>query len=323
MKQSMIALWNSVPEKQKTWFKNTFYYNPAIRKHHFRAENPDYFHAVFFEVVTRCNSRCDFCSASIQNDTRPKQEMSFEVYEKAIQGLKEINYAGRVAYHVNNDPLLFPHLDEFIQHARKELPNCYIQIMTNGILLTAERGQQLVDLGVDSIHIDFYRKERNQQLFKGIREFQEQVLDTQFPVKQGISRVSKDGARRVDFQIEWRYLTEVLYSRGGSSPNKTPFTPDITGFCIHPFTQFNVTADGRVAKCCADFHFSDPMGYVQETSVKDIWFGEKFTHVRTHLIKGNRRALENCRQCDYFGLPNKYIVNPLMKAIKYNLLAPK
>ena len=64
--------------------KTALYYRPAIRRRGYRVDNPGLFDAVFFEVVTRCNSKCAFCAASVQNERRPKREMSFELYSRVI-----------------------------------------------------------------------------------------------------------------------------------------------------------------------------------------------------------------------------------------------
>jgi radical SAM protein with 4Fe4S-binding SPASM domain len=76
----------------------------------------------------------------------------------------------------------------------------------------------------------------------------------------------------------------------------------VRGFCEYPWTQFNITADGRVSKCCADFYFSDPMGDINNDSIMSIWHGERLEKVRRLLLKGNRDAIETCRKCDFYGV---------------------
>ena len=49
---------------------------------------PKIFNAIFFELRTRCNSKCNFCAASIQNEIRPDVAMPFQVYNKAIKLFK-------------------------------------------------------------------------------------------------------------------------------------------------------------------------------------------------------------------------------------------
>ena len=77
------------------------------------------FRTVFFELRTLCNSRCSFCAAAVQSESRPDATMPFELYARVIDELARIDYCGQIAYHVNNEPLLVPDLDRFVAHARR------------------------------------------------------------------------------------------------------------------------------------------------------------------------------------------------------------
>lgn len=301
--------------------KRRLFYAPVIAARALTPVRPPLFAAVFFEVVTRCNSRCQFCHASVQNEKRPATEMPFALYRKVVDELAGLSYTGRVAWHVNNDPLLFSGLEDFVAHARERLPKSHLQILTNGILLTPERGRALILAGVDEIQVDFYRERPGQELYANLRRFRDQVLPEFFPRAEGAWRASADGSRRFLFKVVDRALDEVLTSRGGSSPNKAASSRACAGFCIYPWSQFNVTTDGRVSKCCSDFYFADPMGNVAQQGVLDIWHGEKFAAVRQALWRGDRSQLPQCARCDFFGVKNAHIRNPLVRAIKYHCFA--
>jgi radical SAM protein with 4Fe4S-binding SPASM domain len=310
-----------LPRGIRSSLSKRLYYDPAIRSRGYRLEDPALFEAVFFEVVTRCNSRCSFCAASVGNDRRAHQEMPFELYAKVVAELGELGFTGRVAYHVANEPLLFKPLESFVRHAKEALPRCHVQIMTNGLALTPARGERLLDAGVDEIVMTFYRRRRGEPLYRHVVDFRDRILRPRFPVRRGARYSSRDGGRAVVFKVLPRYLDEVLWSRGGTAPNKTASPDDVSGFCRFPWTQFNVTTDGRVSKCCADALFEDPMGNVRDASVAGIWRGERFGHVRRELWQGRRERLPSCRGCDYFGLSNQDITNPLLLGLKQALLA--
>ena len=55
------------------------------------------FDHVEIETINRCNGGCEFCPVSVKNDTREYKEMSWELFEKIINQLAEINYSGKVA----------------------------------------------------------------------------------------------------------------------------------------------------------------------------------------------------------------------------------
>ena len=321
LRRALLGTGRLLPAGIRDALKNKLYYEPAIRRGGYRAPDPRLFDAVFFEVVTRCNSRCTFCAASVQNERRPKTEMTFELYSKVIAELQALGFAGRVAYHVANDPLMFKGLEAFVRCAKEALPACHVQIMTNGLALTPQRGERLLDAGVDEFFVTFYRRRRDEPLYRHLVEFRDEVLRKRLPVRRGSGYFSADGSRKLAFKVLPRYLDEVLWSRGGTAPNKAAAPDDVGGFCRFPWTQFNVTTDGRVSKCCADVFFDDPMGNLQQQTVAETWRGERFGRVRRALLEGHRRLLPNCQGCDYFGLANQDIRNPLLRALKYSFLA--
>jgi len=292
-----------------------------IRERNISWEKPAVFEAVFFEVVNKCNSSCSFCSASVQNDLRERKEMTFDLYNKLIEELVQMHFTGRVAYHVANDPLVFADLEHFVAHARAKLPQCWIQIMTNGIALTPKRGAALLESGMDELYINFYRTSRTQKLYPNAAKFITDVLEKRFPNKKGAVYTSNDGKSRLKFTLVPRWAKETLWSRGGSSPNKPADDARVRGFCLYPWTQLNISTDGLVSKCCADICFTDAMGDLTEKSIVEVWHGEQFTDVRKKLMLGARRALQGCCECDYFGIPSSAITNPILKIIKYNLFA--
>lgn len=308
----------SLPLGIQTTLREKLFYKPLRRHYNISVEEPGIFDTIFFEVITKCNSRCSFCAASVQNEKRETKQMPFALYQKAIDELATLDFSGRVAWHVNNDPLLFPDLVKFVAYAREKLPKARLQVMTNGLLLKPDIGEDLIKAGVDDIHIDFYRKHEGQELYPGIKAFMNDVIPRYFPRQEGCVHYSEDGSKRLIFEIEWRFLGEIIASRGGTCPNKKANPAAVTGFCIFPWTQFNITADGRVNKCCADLYFSDPVGDLNTQSIMEIWRGKRLETVRKQLVKGNRQALPNCRECDYFGFPNKILPCKVLRAIRHH-----
>jgi len=275
------------------------------------------FKAVYFEVRTKCNNRCEFCAASIQNDTRRDNMMSRETYDNVISQLKEINFSGRVAYHVNNDPLLFPHLLEFVDYARRELPNAWIQILTNGLKLSVRKAEDLVRAGINELTINYYMQDNDKNIPTKFYKIRHEILPEFFnphQIKEGHGP-SRDEDKVFRFNLIKRNISDVLTSRAGTAPNKKKKSAKPRGFCAYPFTQFNITANGTVNKCCADFFFSDPMGNVNKEKILDIWKGKRFSQVRKLLFKGNRNANEQCQNCDEYGLWRLYIHSRIGKYI--------
>lgn len=302
-----------IPRPIQRQAQNMFIYWPRIKSLGIKGANILLFNKVYFEVRTRCNGNCEFCAASIQNETRRDIEMPFELYKKVIDELKQLNYSGGIAYHVNNDPLIFKDLAKFVSRARQALPDAWIQILTNGRALTASKGAKLLEAGINELTINDYNDDLQAPLPKNVQEFRDIVLPKYYKPEQigsGHKPVLNSEANIFHFNVCRSPASSVKTSRAGTSPNKRKPSTSVRGFCEHPFTQFNITADSRVSMCCADFFFSVPIGNVKNESIIEIWYGNQFNKVRKSLLKGDRNAMETCRQCDYYGsrrIPQSFI----------------
>jgi len=120
---------------------------------------------LFVEVTTRCNLNCFMCvkqqdgSAVCEGDLTPA---TFAGLEPAFPHLDALVLNGI------GEPLLSPHLEDFIRLARRSMPaGGWIGFQTNGLLLTNLRAVSLVAAGLDRICIsvdasspDTFRKVR-------------------------------------------------------------------------------------------------------------------------------------------------------------------
>lgn len=249
------------------------------------------FHTVSLETRTLCNGHCAFCPASVGNDTRPDQSMPMEVFDKVMSDLAAMNYTGRIAFFVNNEPLLDKRLPQMVAQARKQVPGAYLQVLTNGIKLTSNLGITLLENGLDELQITHYTQDGrlSDRLVEAVRGLPEQY------------------APRVRMNL--RKVDEKLYNRGGSAPNAPRLNRPIPAFCSFPFVQLNVVHDGTASLCCQDFHVASPMGNVMDDGVPGVWFGEKFTKARKDLLAMDRSQNKVCAVCDYRGF--KYLSGPL------------
>lgn len=263
------------------------------------------FRTVFFELRTRCNSHCTFCAAAVKSETRPDVTMPFGTYARVIDELAAMGYEGQIAYHVNNEPLMVPDLDRFVAHARALLPRAWIRIYTNGLALSRAKGEALLRAGIDEMTVNWYGIDPRAPLPPHLVAFRDEVLPRFHPaarVRPGTGP-ERPGDRSIfRFNIHRRLVDEVLDSRAGSAPNKRARPEDATGFCEHPFTQLNITVDGRVGRCCADFFFADVMGNVTRQGLLEIWGGEPLERARRQLLRGDRSGSALCRRCDFRGV---------------------
>jgi len=246
---------------------------------------------VSLETRTICNGRCAFCAASVPNRTREDKSMPWEVFARIVDELAGVNYSGRLAFFVNNEPLLDKNLEEKIAHARRRLPCAFLQVSTNGILLTQERANALFDAGLDDLTVNDYADNR--------------------PVRGDLARVLSviSPERRRMLVIYLRDAEEKLFNRAGSAPNAPATRQPMRAFCQMPFTQINIVWDGTVSLCCQDLMVQVPIGNAFNEGLWAVWFSERYREIRRRLLDKDRNATDLCRICDFCGF--KTLTGPL------------
>jgi hypothetical protein len=184
---------------------------------------PERFESVFFELRTRCNSQCSFCAASIQNETRSDNEMSFEVFKKGIDDLQKMGYSGRVAFHITSEPLLSKNLFSFVEHARTKLPRCWFQLLTNGRKLNLANAEKLMNVGINEITVNWYTNEPSKPIPEKFAKIKTEVIAKRYPLENilpGHGPGVDEYKKLFRYNIVKRDISETLSNQASSSPNK-------------------------------------------------------------------------------------------------------
>lgn len=245
------------------------------------------FSSIEIETINRCNNDCPFCPVNKNVDSRQYKMMEESLFYKIIDELGEINYSGRLSLSSNNEPLLDNRIEKFAEYARKKVPNAFLYLYTNGILLDVDRTKNIVK-NLNKIYIDNYDDEL--KLNETNQKIQiECELDNELNSK---------------IEIHLRKKNEILTTRGGLAPNNTKKEP-LYMSCILPFKQVVIRPDGKVSLCCADALGKYTLGDVSKESIKEIWNGKAFREIRKKLNKG-RKNIDLCHFCDNLQTPDSY-----------------
>jgi len=114
--------------------------HPALRR---------YPSKLFVETTTRCNLSCFMCVKQTGEGCCAEGDLTPELFarlEPAFPHLEALILNGI------GEPLLHPHLEEFIRIARRAMPaGGWIGFQTNGLLLTDQRAISLAEAGLDRI----------------------------------------------------------------------------------------------------------------------------------------------------------------------------
>lgn len=234
------------------------------------------FTQVLIETRTDCNNQCKFCPQS--HYKKPLGIMSNECYRKIIDNLYEINYNGRVAMMISNEPLLEKRLVEMIRYAKNKSQRFFIDITTNGRLLSLERADELFAAGLDNININDYREDRDiNDCFSNNIEI----------IHEAYGNNPKITFKKRSTDEQWPNYAGIL---------KQEFDVNDFGFCNFPFRKLTIAFNGDVLLCCNDFSYKTKFGNVMDENIEEIWNNQSLNHIRQSLLKNKRINL--CASCN-------------------------
>lgn len=211
--------------------------------------------------------------------------MSEELYKKIIDQLAELNYLGYLSLFSNNEPLLDKRIINFLDYARKQLPNARLCLFTNGVLLTDKLYETLIEK-LNYLVIDNYSDEMKM-----------------IPSVEEIYSKYKYGKTKCDVKIYIRKKTQILSSRGGESPNRSP-NVTYESSCMMPLMQIVVRPDGKISKCCQDGLGVSTIGDLTKETLIEAFKNKDRNYLCNELIERGRGTVLGCKHCDVFGHDN-------------------
>lgn len=231
-----------------------------------RGKRSSLFQVVEIEVSLRCNLKCSYCPQSYNWFRGPEHKMETQRFLKIVSELKELNFAGRLSFHMYNEPLLRKDLSHLVRIARESLPLAWLVIYTNGDILTDDRYTELIESGVDRFLVT-----RHRGAALPPRPFQEQ----RFPG---------------DFMLSNRAGLMRAVECEGTTSNLP---------CYAPTEMLMIRHHGAVVLCHEDAADQSIMGHVDSQTIEEIWFSKKFILYRSALESGERGcAAEICAKCN-------------------------
>lgn len=238
---------------------------------------------VNLETVNRCNSDCEFCTASRSNEKRPYKMMDEELFKSIIDQLADWGYKGHLTLYGNNEPFIDPRIIEFHKYCREKLPDSFIFLSTNGLLLTLDKVKEVTPY-INQLIINNYCVDM--KLHKNVQE----IYD--------YAKAHPDEFKDVDILVQMRYMKAVLTNRAGSAPNKQNSSKIIKETCLMPYTDMFIFPDGRMGICCCDNFEATTLADLTKVSLKEAWNSEEYKKLR-ETIKDTRSEYGFCKYCDF------------------------
>lgn len=288
----------------------------------------------------KCNLLCKFCPTGDHNLMRSTPgrnhgPMSFELFKKIVNDICGFESPIKVLrMYKEGEPLSNPHFADMVRYAKQSGCSERIDTTTNAVLLTKEKGLEIISAGLDRINISIYGMALEQyKEFSGRAvDFERLVGNVQhfFENSRGkcevIVKVNGDVISKED---EARFYTTFGEIADGVSVEHImscwpEFDLETHGVqanrefgiygqaikevrvCPYIFYSFSVNSDGTVSACFIDWERKLLVGDANTESIVDIWNGASLREHQAMMLRGERKTHPTCGNCGQMthGLPD-------------------
>lgn len=272
------------------------------------------------QTTSFCNATCIFCPYPEIENRFPFKIMDMDLYKKIIDECCNYEVEG-VILNMNNEPLTDPYLVERINYAKNKLPESCVHFLTNGVSLTEELTDKLLDSKLDWIGISFHGIQRETvertmgipfdttftrinnfvEKAKKVKDLKEYImitflnhkyLDSQ-EKKEAFNYWERKGIKRISYH-------ESPISRAGNVNSlPSPHRDRVIGCCSELTNEMiHILEDGKVNLCCMDWRREVILGDLSKKSIYNIWNGKRKDV--WDMIYGKKNMPEDflCKSCE-------------------------
>lgn len=260
---------------------------------------------VNIELTSRCNKNCWICGRR-ERDRLYKDleygDMPFEMVKDISNQLSySLNKGIVIQLHNNGESLLYPKFGEVLKLFKHHI----VSITTNGKLLVKKADEIINNLNSISVSIIQDDPEADEQ-FNILNKFIEIKKDRlPFIVLRFVGDVNETRYRDLLKRDDVIRAKRVLHLPKGSLGYTHPPTVPEFGICVEFLRHLAIDRYGNVS-CCVRF---DPdgeirLGNIKESSLEELWNGEKRTEMMKLHVTGQRNKIKFCwDNCQFWGIP--------------------
>ena len=284
---------------------------------------------LWVELTSDCNYGCVMCpNKDLKDEDRGLMplELFTKIMDEAAGWVFEINLAHR------GESLLHPRIPEMIAYARKK--KIFTRLHSNGSLLTEDLSRRLIGEGLDRLSISFdgYDKATYEKIRRGgdfdktaaniVRflkikhEMGSKTPETaieviKFPPVEESAESAESFRKRFEGLPLDSFVTKELHNWAGEIRTAKPGKH--YSVCTFPWNALVIFWDGAVLPCTQDFFGYYTAGNAKQSSLREIWNGEKMRELRRQLASGDIGALKTCSACDrawrkgFLGVPKEFL----------------
>jgi radical SAM protein with 4Fe4S-binding SPASM domain len=280
-----------------------------------------------------CNLRCRFC---FQHDTLAIKQaglkfgiMEMSLYKKIMSDCSAFSEPiAKIKYGTFGEPLLNKNIAVMVNMATEHPNILFTQIITNGVLLTPELSDALIDAGLNRIEISI--EALSSKGYKDVAccdvDFDNLTHNIDYFHKKARGRCavyckiadkgigggeSEDTFRGIfgDICDEMAIEKTINLFVGaninewiGNVSNQGAYGQSLghKDICTFIFTRMLINSNGDVLACCADWASQLKIGNATDESLIDVWNGKNMNYIRIMHLRKQRRNIPLCRDCNVF-----------------------
>jgi uncharacterized Fe-S cluster-containing radical SAM superfamily protein len=258
------------------------------------------------ETSAVCNAKCSFCPYRLPvNDYRRGKFMEPFLFYKIADEVASIPEIAQFAFNGLGEPLLDPHIYEYVSYIMKVRPDMRTLLHTNGLLLEPAKlhATGLTNLVVSLNAVDARQHERVMGL-KG--KFDKVCAKIEEARKLPGWTVTPRATYTKDEFTE--YNANEFIARWGQvfladetnwiEHNRTTHLPaDPNEGCYRALSQIYIAYNGDMHMCCMDAFGRIVFGNVGSQTIREVYNSEKYVEFREAHAENRALDVPECEGC--------------------------
>ena len=253
------------------------------------------------EINSDCNRKCVFCPRGtdttrwvdgvLQKQGKQKlidKKMKTEDVMSLLDQNVDQGFNAEVSFVFYNEPVLDDRLITLSEYAKSK--GTRLVLTTNGDQIKDDPALAKEIFRVnDFVSVSLYDYKNREGRKKLMDEWHSYFKSLNIP----LSKYKLTGEYELFGNRAGLINRKDKFKRGASLDDHVP----LTASCRKIHQKMNIRYDGEVAICCDDAHIQHSLGNVLETSLADVWYGDRMQEATQFLAAGNRAAMKPCDTC--------------------------
>jgi pyruvate-formate lyase-activating enzyme len=273
---------------------------------------------MYLESTNACNLRCIMCPTGCGLAQRKKGYLDFDLFRQVVDEMAP--HVSMTTLHIWGEPLLHPRIVDMIAYCHAH--GLSAEISTNGVLLTPDMSQAILDAGLGAIYLcldgttaETYEKVRREATFEQTKEHILKFLELRNKggyarplTKLQIIELAPTIDQIAQFKREWSVpgvdkinvkafdswgdqVSDISALRAEEKPALPPRYP-----CPNLWYHAHIYWDGTLVCCDRDYDAKYPLGNVGD-GVMQAWRGPAMRRLRLKHINHDLEDVPSCGNC--------------------------